>query len=217
MQKLENEGNSCVFHKNVKRIVQENLCTEKLRLGMWEMKDILELSNLEIIKSASELELNQLRTELENMNSIYYLGCRKLLREKKKMDWEDRNPNMKGKKKRKANSYRKENGCKKRIVKKRKNKMDVNEVLGNRRKKDKQIIKEGVSKTKKKKGEKKGEIKDGKKKREEEVTGWDYLNQVDISKEGRDEIKGNKRKRKIDGANSDVQGKIIKKKKEDRY
>ena len=36
---------------------------------------------------------------------------------------------------------------------------------------------------------------------------------MDISKEGRDEIKRNKRKRKIDGANSDVQGKIIIKKK----
>ena len=79
------------------------------------------------------------------------------------MDWEDRNPNMKGKKKRKANSYRKENGCKKRIVIKRKNKMDVNEVLENRRKKDKQIIKESVSK-KKKEREKKGRNKRWKKK-----------------------------------------------------
>ena len=50
------------------------------------------------------------------------------------MDWEDRNPNMKGKKKRKANSYRKENGCKKRKIINRKNIMDVNEVLGNGKK-----------------------------------------------------------------------------------
>ena len=128
------------------------------------------------------------------------------------MDWEDRNPNMKGKKKRKANSYRKENGCKKRIVIQRKNKMDVNEVLGNRIKNGKQKIKESVSKKKKMKGRKKGEIKDGKKKREAEVTGWDCLIQVDLSKEDRDETKRNKRKRKIYGINPDVQGKLIKKK-----
>ena len=209
IQKLENEGNSCVFHKNMKRIVQGNLRTEKLRLGMWEMKDIMELSNLEIIKSASELELNQLRTELENMNSIYYLGCRKLIREKQKMDWEDRNPNMKGKKKRKANSYRKENGCKKRIVIKRKNKMDVNEVLGNGRKKEKQIIKESVLK-KIKKGKKKGKIKEGKKGKEEEIKGWDFLNQVYSSREN--ETNENKEKRKRGGINSEVQGQIRKKK-----
>jgi hypothetical protein len=123
------------------------------------------------------------------------------------MDWEDRNPNMKGKKKRKANSYRKENGCKKRIVIKRKNKMDVNEVLGNGRKKEKQIIKERVLK----KREKKGKINDGKKKKEEEITGWDFLNQVYSSREN--ETNENKEKRKRGGISSEAQGKIRKKKK----
>ena len=86
IQGLENEGSDCEFHKSVKRIVQGSLRTEKLRLGLWEMRDIIELSDTDIVKNASEFEINQLRTELENMNSIYYLGCKKLIREKIKMD-----------------------------------------------------------------------------------------------------------------------------------
>ena len=42
IQRLENEGNSCEFHKSMKRIVQGSLRTEKLRLGIWKMRNITE-------------------------------------------------------------------------------------------------------------------------------------------------------------------------------
>ena len=32
------------------------------------------------------MELNKLRTGFENINAIYFMGCRKLIREKQKMD-----------------------------------------------------------------------------------------------------------------------------------
>ena len=79
---------------------------------MWEQRDINEFAQLVLKENTTESEIMVMRRELENLNSIYYLGCRKLIREKKKMDWEDRNPNVKIKKK-KENKYGKNNGSKK--------------------------------------------------------------------------------------------------------
>ena len=99
-------------------MINTSLRSEKLRLGMWEIRDIEELSEIDAIKNASENQINQIRIDIENMNSIYYQGCKKLISEKKKMDWEDRNPNYKINKK--SNKYRKEFGCKKKNLRKKK-------------------------------------------------------------------------------------------------
>ena len=40
------------------------------------------------------------------MNAIYFMGCRKLIREKQRMDWKDRNPNTIAKKRNKKNCKR---------------------------------------------------------------------------------------------------------------
>ena len=66
-------------------MVSSSLRPEKLRLGMWEHRDIEELSDLETIKNATESEINQIRSEIENINKIYYNGCKELIREKKKI------------------------------------------------------------------------------------------------------------------------------------
>ena len=70
---------------------------------MWEERDTDLVAGLDIVKKADERELNHLRTELENINAIYFLGYRKLIREKQKMDWKDRNPNTIGKGRKKKN------------------------------------------------------------------------------------------------------------------
>jgi hypothetical protein len=152
IQDVENkEANSEIHHK-IKSMVNSSLRPEKLRLGLWEHRDIDELSELETIKNATESEINQIRSEIENLNKIYYNGCKELIREKKKMDWEDRNPNYKAD--RKSNSYRKEYGCKKKTIKCKKNEMNVNEVLKtHRHMKRKGVC--GTEKNKKKRKKKK--------------------------------------------------------------
>jgi len=107
----EDDGENVTFHYAVKNFVENSIRSEKLRLGMWEQRDIEKLSELTLSDNILESELNYMRGELGNMNAIYYQGCRKIIREKKRMDWEDRNPNMK-KKKKKGNLYRKEYGSK---------------------------------------------------------------------------------------------------------
>ena len=79
---------------------------------MWEQRDIDEFSILVIKESTTEKDIMVMRSELENLISIYYLGCRKLISETKRMDWEDRNPNF-AKKNKKDNKYRKRYGSKK--------------------------------------------------------------------------------------------------------
>ena len=111
IQDIENRGINSEVHQKLKEMINTSLRSEKLRLGMWEIRDIEELSEIDAITNASENEINQIRIEIENLNNIYYQGCRKLISEKKKMDWEDRNPNYKIDKK--SNKYRKEYGCKK--------------------------------------------------------------------------------------------------------
>ena len=106
IKKKEEEGENVSFHYAVKNFVENSIRSEKLRLGMWEQRDIEKLSELTLSDNILESELNYMRGELGNMNAIYYQGCRKIIREKKRMDWEDRNPNMK-KKKKKGNLYRK--------------------------------------------------------------------------------------------------------------
>jgi hypothetical protein len=93
-------------------MVHGSIRTDKLRLGLWEIRDADEVANIELVKKASEVELNKLRNELGNLNAIYFMGCRKLIREKQKMDWRDRNPNTIGKKKNRINSKKnRKNEC----------------------------------------------------------------------------------------------------------
>ena len=107
-------------------MIQESIRTEKLRLGMWELRDAENVASIEMVQRANECEINKIRTELENMNAIYFMGCRKLIREKQKMDWRDRNPNTIGKKRNKKHS--KNSGKETRFIIKNKN---VNEALKN--------------------------------------------------------------------------------------
>ena len=81
---IEKKGECTEFHSEIRNMVKNGLRTEKLRVGMWESKDAEELSKLQVVEHASEKELNRLRTEFENMNYIYFLGCKKLINEKKK-------------------------------------------------------------------------------------------------------------------------------------
>jgi len=110
-------------------MIKHSLRSEKLRVGMWEAKDAEELSKLHIVEQASDKELNRLRTELENMNHIYFLGCKKLINEKKKMDWEERNPNMKKKRKRHGSTFKREYGCCKKTARKLNTATIVNQAL----------------------------------------------------------------------------------------
>jgi len=100
---LQNKGENTEFHECIKGIVHSSIRTEKLRLGMWEERDAELVAGLDIVKKADEREINNLRTELENINAIYFLGCSKLIRAKQKMDWKDRNPNIIGKRRKKKN------------------------------------------------------------------------------------------------------------------
>ena len=104
IQEVAQRGECIDFHECIREIVQRSTRTEKLRLGMWELRDAEKVASIDIVKKASEMEVNKLRTELENMNAIYYMGCRKLIREKQKMDWIDRNPNTIGRRRKKKNS-----------------------------------------------------------------------------------------------------------------
>ena len=123
---VEEKGESIIFHKCLKKMIQESIRTEKLRLGMWELRDAEKVASMEIVQRANEFELNKIRTELENMNAIYFMGCKKLIREKQKMDWRDRNPNTIGKKRNKKHS--KKSGKETRFFIKNRN---VNEALKN--------------------------------------------------------------------------------------
>jgi hypothetical protein len=123
---VEEKGESIILHKCLKKMIQESIRTEKLRLGMWEIRDAEKVSSIETVQRANEIELNKIRTELENMNAIYFMGCKKLIREKQKMDWRDRNPNTIGKKRNKKHS--KKFGKETRVIIKNRN---VNEVLKN--------------------------------------------------------------------------------------
>jgi hypothetical protein len=127
IQDIKNRGINSEVHQKFKEMINTSLRSEKPRLGMWEIRDIEELSEIDAIKNASENEINQIRIEIENLNNIYYQGCRKLISEKMKMDWKERNPNYKIDKK--SNNYRKAFGCKKKNKGKKKYKMSVNEVL----------------------------------------------------------------------------------------
>ena len=75
-------------------------------------RDIDEFALLVVKEGTTEKDIMVMRRELKNLISIYYLGCRKLISEKKRMDWEDRNPNIL-KKNKKDNKYRKRYGSKK--------------------------------------------------------------------------------------------------------
>jgi hypothetical protein len=109
---IEEKGENIYFHNCIKEMVHGSIRTDKLRLGLWEIRDADEVANIELVKKASEVELNKLRNELGNLNAIYFMGCRKLIREKQKMDWRDRNPNTIGKKKNRINSKKnRKNEC----------------------------------------------------------------------------------------------------------
>ena len=126
---IEKKGECTIFHTEIRNMIKNSLRSEKLRVGMWEAKDAEELSKLHIVEQASDKELNRLRTKLENMNHIYFLGCKKLINEKKKMDWEERNPNMKKKRKRHGSTFRREYGCCKKTARKLNTATIVNQAL----------------------------------------------------------------------------------------
>jgi hypothetical protein len=106
IRNLEEKGECTDFHNTLKNMITNSIRSEKLRLGMWEQRDINEFAQQVLKENTSKRDTMVMRREMENINSIYYLGCRKLIREKKMMDWEERNPNIK-KKKKKDNNYRK--------------------------------------------------------------------------------------------------------------
>ena len=112
---------------------------------MWEIRDAEKVASIDILKRASDSEINKIRTELVNMNAIYFMGCRKLIREKQKMDWRERNPNTIGRKKKKRKSIL--SGREGRVSSKIRN---VNDVL-----KDSNDITEAEMKKKSDKTEKK--------------------------------------------------------------
>ena len=99
IKKKEEEGENVSFYYAVKNFVENSIRSEKLRLGMWEQRDIEKLAELTISENILECELNYMKGELGNMNSIYFQGCKKIIREKQRMDWEDRNQNLKKNKK----------------------------------------------------------------------------------------------------------------------
>ena len=124
---VEEKGESIYFQNCLKEMIHGSIRSDKLRLGMWELRDAEKLASIDIIKRGSDSEINKIRTELVNMNAIYFTGCRKLINEKQKMDWRERNPNTIGKKRNKKKSSiasRKEV----RISRKKRN---VNDVLKN--------------------------------------------------------------------------------------
>jgi hypothetical protein len=86
IKKKEEEGENVSFHYAVKNFVENGIRSKKLRLGMWEQRDIEKLAELTISENILECELNYMKGELGNMNSIYFQGCRKIIREKKRMD-----------------------------------------------------------------------------------------------------------------------------------
>ena len=61
-------------HHMVKNMVTNSIRSEKLRLGMWEQKDIDEFAHLVVKENTTEKDIMVMRRELENLNSIYYLG-----------------------------------------------------------------------------------------------------------------------------------------------
>jgi hypothetical protein len=126
---IEKKVECTIFHTEIRNMIKNSLRSEKLRVGMWEAKDAEELSKLHIVEQASDKELNRLRTELENMNHIYFLGCKKLINERKKMDLEERNPNMKKKRKRHGSTFRREYGCCKKTARKLNTATIVNQAL----------------------------------------------------------------------------------------
>jgi len=128
IRNIEDKGECTDFHLMVKKMVTNSIRSEKLRLGMWEQRDIDEFSILVIKESTTEKDIMVMRSELENLISIYYLGCRKLISEKKRMDWEDRNPNF-ARKNKKDNKYRKRYGSKKKKKEKKKKEEKINRRL----------------------------------------------------------------------------------------
>jgi len=83
IREKEEDGENVTFHYAVKKFIENSIRSEKLRLGMWEQRDIEKLSELTCKKNVAESELNYMRREIENINSIYYQGCTKLMRKKK--------------------------------------------------------------------------------------------------------------------------------------
>jgi hypothetical protein len=112
------------------------------------LRDAEKISSLDSVKKASETELNKLRTEFENINAIYFMGCRKLIREKQKMDWRDRNPNTIGRRRIKHTSrtYRREKMINNKV-------RSINEVL-----KDTDDINEAEIRTKSDRSERKRKL-----------------------------------------------------------
>ena len=76
-----------------KRMVTNNIRSEKLRLGIWGTAGYIESQNLVLKKDTSKSEINHIRSKLENLNYIYYYICRKFIRKKTRMDWKNRNTN----------------------------------------------------------------------------------------------------------------------------
>ena len=128
IRNIEEKGECTDFHNTLKNMVTNSIRSEKLRLGMWEQRDINEFAQLVVKENTAERDIMIMRREMENMNSIYYLGCRKLIREKKMMDWEERNPNKK-KKKKKDNNYRKIYGSKKKKKEGKRVEINLNKIL----------------------------------------------------------------------------------------
>jgi hypothetical protein len=127
IRNIEEKGECTDFHNTLKNMVANNIRSEKLRLGMWEQRDINEFAQLVVKENTAERDIMIMRREMENMNSIYYLGCRKLIREKM-MDCEKRNPNKK-KKKKKDNNYRKIYGNKKKKKEGKRVEINLNKIL----------------------------------------------------------------------------------------
>jgi hypothetical protein len=156
------------MHKILKIFIQDNLKSEKLRLGLWEKKEREEIAkNLGIDKMANYEKLRAKKV-LIKINSIYYLGCKKLIKEKIKIDWEERDPNLKGKQKRKKGRNNKElYGCKKN---KNRNKRNISSVLKDKGKeltecelKEKENVRLSVAKSKRKMKKKKRRLNEKKK------------------------------------------------------
>ena len=68
----EDDGENVTFHYAVKNFVENSIRSEKLRLGMWEQRDIEKLAELTLSENILECELNYMRGELGSMNSIYF-------------------------------------------------------------------------------------------------------------------------------------------------
>jgi hypothetical protein len=112
IQDEENAEKDTVTHRQIKQFIHNKVKSEKLRQGLWEDKDRVEITNILEVDKMANYEKQRAKKALIKMNSIYFLGCKKLIREKLRIDWEERDPNLKGRRKMKRGKKNKElYGC----------------------------------------------------------------------------------------------------------